>query len=196
MLKNINEIINDLSKNASMCDGYEEYYKFLFQEHFDKYCGEHSKGDADSPAGVIDRNGGADFDLCYQEAVWFCAANYFRILESRVVGYVLGTEKMHDFFREMKFVEMDCSKGPINYILDKFGLKLSASQHKLFAETLKREAQFHWKELEKWLNRKGAGYTGGKPGMEKLFKENIEYMTESPHFCGNEGVPGSVSLSL
>jgi len=170
----LNEKFRDLTK-GSMVPCYEDYLEGQFKEDFDQYFVSYYKGSRSECAGVIRaERDSAVLPNYYEDAINFCVANYFKILESRVVGFVHGTDIMRKFLKGCHIVEMDCSKGPVAFPLSESGLIPPAEFEADFMAVANGAADFHWTEVREWAESKKLG---GIPGMERLFRENVrEYL--------------------
>lgn len=151
---------------------YEEYLHLQYREDFEKYFSPYYHGDEKYAGGVVDVSPDNTLPNSYAEALMFCVANYFKILEARVIGFLFGYKKMVQFLKEFDIQEMHCSKGPVSFPLEDFGLIPPQECKAEFIELINRAAPIHWAEVKMWLAQKRQG---GIHGVKQLFDDNVKY---------------------
>lgn len=177
MARLLNTYFNELEKTPSSFKDYKEYYKKGYKPQFEYYYGLQGV-DWNGYVGAIARDIVDDFAPCYEDAIWFCTANYFDLLMLRVIGYTLNYKTMNLYRRECCIAEYEFGKGPISYPLTNLGLiPPKESEHfNRFYNTVKTMAEYHWKGLSSWIKKNCLDARLSE--MKRLFFYNVNLLAE------------------
>lgn len=148
----LKDYLNELSQEPSRYKDYCDYHEHGFKEHLKQYF---IVRECDGKPSIVNLNPVGDFKPCLQEAIWFCATNYFNVLKARVIGHKFGRLLMNRYLQERGVPEYDCSKGPLSYPLEEFGLLITKEGcpeiFDMFVNCLKENVMYQWEDISIWL---------------------------------------------
>lgn len=176
MARLLNTYLDELKNIPSSFKDYKEYYKKGYKPQFEYYYGLQGV-DWKHYVGPVVSNIVDDFAPCYDDAIWFCTANYFDLLMQRVIGYTLDYKTMDLYRSECSIAEYEFGKGPVSYPLTKLGLIPPKDEHfNRFYNTVKVMAEYHWNSLSSWIKKNG--FDAYLNEMKRLFFNNVICLAE------------------